>query len=244
VKKAKSSALFGSLLYIPVSLVFFYIGTALFSYYSAQPGLLPDYLKEAGMGDKIFPFFIATGLPVGLTGLLIAAIFSAGMSTVSTSLNSTATIILTDYYKKYLNKKADNKDSMKVLYSSSLITGVIGIIIALSLTEVESVLDAWWSLASIFSGGMLGLFLLGFISKRTGRKEAIVGVISGVILIIWLSLSPLYFTSGKLLAFKSPFHSNLTIVFGTMTIFLIGFLINILRKRGRMPGQDHDRPVI
>ncbi len=93
-REAKASTIFGSLLYIPVSLVFFYIGTALFSYYTAQPDLLPEELRAAGAGDKVFPYFIATGLPAGITGLLIAAIFAAGMSTVATSLNSTATIVL------------------------------------------------------------------------------------------------------------------------------------------------------
>jgi SSS family solute:Na+ symporter len=227
-KGAKASALFGSLLYIPVSLIFFYIGTALFSYYTTQPDLLPDELKLPGSGDKVFPYFIATGLPAGVTGLLIAAIVSAGMSTVSTSLNSTATIVHSDYYKKYFNKHASEKSSMSVLYISSSITGILGIIIALALLGVESVLDAWWSLASIFSGGMLGLFLLGFISKRTGKIEAATGVIVGVMLIIWMSLSPVYLTEGKLLAFRSPFHSNLTIVFGTMTIFLVGFVLSKL----------------
>jgi len=225
-KGAKNSALFGSLLYIPVSLVFFYIGSALFSYYTARPDLLPADLKLPGSGDKVFPYFIATGLPAGVTGLLIAAIVSAGMSTVSTSLNSTATIVLSDYYKKYLNKHASEKSSMRVLYISSFITGILGIIIALALAGVESVLDAWWSLASIFSGGMLGLFLLGFISKRTGKIEAATGVIAGVMLIIWMSLSPVCITEGKLLVFRSPFHSNLTIVFGTITIFLVGFVMS------------------
>jgi SSS family solute:Na+ symporter len=224
-KEAKSSALFGSLLYIPVSLVFFFIGTALFCYYTAQPDLLPEELRMAGAGDKVFPYFIATGLPAGITGLLIAAIFAAGMSTVSTSLNSTATIVLTDYYKRYVNKNASEKSSMRVLYISSTITGVLGIIIALSLVGVESALDAWWSLASIFSGGMLGLFLLGYISKKARKVDAIIGVIIGVLVIIWMSLSPIYFIEGKSLAFRSPFHTNLTIVFGTMTIFLVGFLM-------------------
>jgi SSS family solute:Na+ symporter len=230
-REAKSSALFGSLLYIPVSLIFFYIGTALFSYYTARPDLLPEDLKMAGAGDKIFPYFITTGVPAGITGLLIAAIFAAGMSTVSTSLNSTATIVLSDYYKRYFNKNAGEKASMKVLYLSSLFMGTAGIVIALALVGVKSALDAWWSLASIFSGGMLGLFLLGYISKKARNTEAVIGVIIGVIVIIWMSLSPLCFSEGKNLAFRSPFHTNLTIVFGTMTIFLVGFLLTKILNR-------------
>lgn len=224
-KEAKSSALFGSLLYVPVSIVFFYIGTALFAYYTAQPDLLPAELKVPGAADKVFPHFIVNGLPVGITGLLIASIFAAGMSTVATSLNSTATIVLSDYYQRYFNKNANEKSSMKILYISSLIFGVLGIVIALALVGVESVLDAWWGLASIFSGGMLGLFLLGYLSKRARNIDAVIGVIIGALIIIWMSLSPLYFTEGNLLAFRSPFHSNLTIVFGTLAIFLIGFIL-------------------
>jgi len=225
-KEAKKSALFGSLIYIPVSMVFFYIGTALFAFYSAQPDLLPEELRLAGSGDKIFPYFIVAELPTGITGLLIAAIFSAGMSTVSTSLNSTATIVLTDYYKKYFNKDASEKRSMNVLYISSLLTGMAGVVIALMLAGVESALDAWWSLASIFSGGMLGLFLLGFISKTVRKTDAVAGVIAGVIVIIWMSLSPFLLEDGKFSGLRSTFHSNLTIVFGTTTIFLTGFLLN------------------
>ena len=223
-KKAKSSALFGSLLYLPVSLVFFYIGTALFAFYIARPELLPAELKLPGSADKVFPYFIVNRLPDGITGLLIAAVFAAGMSTVSTSLNSTATIIYNDYYKKYFTRNATEKSSMKVLYISSLLFGIMGTFIALVLVGVESVLDAWSSLASIFSGGMLGLFFLAFLSKKIRNTDAAIGVITGVLVIIWMSLSPLYFTTGNLLAFKSPFHSNLTIVFGTITILLTGFV--------------------
>ncbi len=186
--------------------------------------MLPTELNDASAGDKVFPHFIVNGLPTGLTGLLIASIFAAGMSTVSTSINSTATIILTDYYQRHFNKNATEKSSMKVLYIASVLFGALGIIISLSLVGVESVLDAWWSLASIFSGGMLGLFLLAYLSKKVRNIDAAIGVIIGVLLIVWMSLSPLYFTQGKLLAFRSPFHSNLTIVFGTLVIFLAGFI--------------------
>jgi solute:Na+ symporter, SSS family len=243
VKKAKASTLFGSLLYLPVSLLFFYIGTALYAYYTAQPDLLPAELSIQGAGDKVFPYYIVNGLPTGITGLLIAAIFAAGMSTVSTSINSTATIILSDYYKRLFNKNATEKSEMRVLYLSSMIFGSLGIIISLALVGVDSVLDAWWSLASIFSGGMLGLFLLAFLSKRVRNTDAAIGVIVGVLVIVWMSLSPLYFTKGNLLAFKSPFHSNLTIVIGTLTIFLVGFMIMKFFSGKRITNQKNTKTI-
>ncbi len=226
-KEAKKSALYGGLLYVPVSLLFLFIGTALFAYYTASPGLLP-----AGTpADKVFPYFIVNGLPAGLTGILIASVFAAGMSTISTSVNSSATVILNDYFKHTATDKAGEKKAMKILYSSSLIFSILGILIAIAMINVQSALETWWKLASIFSGGMLGLFLLGYFSKKAKSTAAIAGVIVGVIIIGWMSLSPLFFTSETLKPFASPFHSYLSIVFGTMAIFIVGFLIGIIASK-------------
>lgn len=220
-KEAKSSALFGSLLYLPVSLLFFFIGTALFAFYKAQPGMLPSDIAT----DEVFPYFIIDQIPVGFTGLLVAAIFAAGMSTISTSINSTATIVLTDYYGRKF-PGASNKSRMRVLYISSLVFGLLGICVAIAMISVKSALDAWWKLASIFSGGMLGLFLLGYFAKRATYIGAMIGVVIGVLVILWLSLSPVIFTEGFMEYLKSPFHTNLTIVIGTTVIFLVGFILS------------------
>lgn len=214
-KGARFSALFGGLLYLPVSLFFFVIGTALFVYYKTQPGLLPAHID----GDQVFPYFIVNGLPVGITGLLIAAIFSAGMSTVSTSINSSATIILTDFFE-HGKKQIPEKKKMLILYSMSLLLGVLGVGVGLAMMSVKSALDAWWSMAAIFSGGMLGLFLLGYLSKKAKGIPALIGVIFGVLLIGWMSLSK-----------HTMFHNYLTIVFGTILIFIVGFVLSFFVNR-------------
>ena len=213
-KEAKFSALFGGYLFIPVSAVFFMIGTGLYAFYKVHPGILPD-----GVGaDYVFPFFIVNELPVGLTGLLIASIFAAGMSTIATSVTSSSTIILTDYYQRF-RKHAGNRERMLVLKLSSVGVGVAGILVAFAFMSVQSALDAWWALASIFSGGMLGLFLLGYISRKARKFDAVLGVVCGVILVCWIVISPFV-------------HANLAIVFGTLLIFLVGFLsANLLNKR-------------
>ena len=213
-KEAKFSALFGGYLFIPVSAVFFMIGTGLYAFYKVHPGVLPD-----GVGaDYVFPFFIVNELPVGLTGLLIASIFAAGMSTIATSVTSSSTIILTDYYQRF-RKHAGNRERMLVLKLSSVGVGVAGILVAFAFMSVQSALDAWWALASIFSGGMLGLFLLGYISRKARNFDAVLGVVCGVILVCWIVISPFV-------------HANLAIVFGTLLIFLVGFLsANLFNKR-------------
>ena len=217
--EAVKATLFGGLLYIPVSLVFVYIGTALYSFYAAQPGLLPAGIA----GDKVFPYFIVHGLPTGLTGLVIASLFSAGMSTVATSINSSATIVFTDFYKKIRKGVAedDRKAHMSVLYTASAVVGILGILIGLAMMKIDGVLDAWWKLSSIFSGGMLGLFLLALVCKKPSRIGAVLGVVLGLCVIAYMSLP----------VFGSPIHTYLTIVFGTTTIFLVGFLITKLFKK-------------
>ncbi len=220
-KEAKKSALFGGLLYIPVSLLFVFIGTALFAFVKVNPDFLP-----AGVdGDKVFPFYIINGLPAGLTGLLISSIFAAGMSTIATSVNSSATIILNDFFKQGISEESVEKKSMKILYTSSFVFASISILIAIAMINVQSALETWWKLASIFSGGMLGLFLLGYFSKTSKNPAAVTGVITGVLVIGWMSLSPILFTGQALKAYSSPFHDYLSIVFGTLTIFFVGFIL-------------------
>ncbi|MBN3582775.1 sodium:solute symporter [Algoriphagus aestuarii] len=229
-KEAIKSTWLGSLLYVPVSLIFFFIGTALFAFYQAQPDLLPENLSGMENADKVFPYFIVSQLPTGITGLLIASIFAAGMSSVSTSVNSSATVILSDHFKKYIHQNPSEKTSMRVLWASSLCMGLASILVGLAFNGVASALDAWWALASIFSGGILGLFLLGLIVQKTTSKQAAIAVMAGVLVIIWMSLSTAFFT-GKLTPFQNSLHSNMTIVMGTVTIFILGFVLGNLGKK-------------
>ena len=232
-KDARFSTWLGGLLYIPVSLLFFLLGTTLFAYYQSFPSLLPADLHPPEMADRVFPYFIVNGLPAGVTGLLIASILAAGMSTVSTSLNSGATIILTDFYQRFFKKDATEKQSMRILYVASGAIGVIGILAALAMTKVKSALDAWWALSSIFSGGMLGLLLLGFFTQRASSRHAMIGVVAGILVICWITLSPAYFTSGVWVKFSSTVNTNLAIVMGTAAIFVVGFLAGTILKNGR-----------
>lgn len=233
-REARKSLWLGGLLYLPVSIVFCFIGTALYAYYATHPGTLPE--AYAGQTDYIFPYFIVTVLPPGVTGLLIAAVFAAAMSTVSTSLNSSATLVLTDYYKRYVRPQATDRQSMAVLYGSTIAWGAAGTGVALALAALDNknILDAWWTLAGVFGGGMLGLFLLGMISRRARNAEAATAVLLGVLVIGWLTISTLparwAVALGPLEPLRSPMHSFMTVVVGTLAILLVGLVATRLRR--------------
>jgi SSS family solute:Na+ symporter len=213
---------------MPVSLLFLFIGTVLYAYFTSGAATLPTELQGLDKADQVFPYFIVTQLPRGVAGLLIASIFAAGMSTISTSFNSVATVFLSDFYKKFKRKEAGEKESMKVLYLTTVVITVLAIAVALAMINVKSALDAWWKLASIFSGGMLGLFLLGAFVRRSRSTGAVIGIIIGIAVIAWMSLSSLADDPSR---YGNIFHSYLTIVFGTLAIFLSGFLISLLPKK-------------
>jgi SSS family solute:Na+ symporter len=228
-KAASNSVWIGALMYIPISAVFFFIGTALFAFYQAQPDLLAASPTPIEKADQVFPYFIVSQLPTGMVGLLIAAIAAAAMSSVDSSLNSSATILLSDIYKRYIRKDANEKQSMRFLHIATLIWGLLGTLIALAMIRVENVLDAWWQLAGIFSGGMLGLFLLGLISRKAGNAAAATGVVIGILLIVWMTFSSQL--TGNLTMFRSPFHNLMTIVIGTLAILLIGLVISRFKTK-------------
>ncbi len=235
-REARKSLWLGGLLYVPISAMFFFIGTALFAYYTANADALPAAYRAAAKSDSVFPYFIVTVLPRGVTGLLIASIFAAAMSTISSSLNSSATIVLNDYYQRYFRRESTERQKMKVLHGATLVVGLLGTGMALAMIHVKSALDAWWTLAGVFGGGMLGLFLLGLLARHAARSAGLAGVAAGVLVILWMSLSPQW--TGALAAWRSPFHSFLTIVFGTAAILVVGLAVTLLatRKRGPSPG--------
>lgn len=251
-KEAAKSVWLCVKLYIPISLIFFVIGTGLYAYYAQNPQLtetiriqaateilphgstlsqineLAATLDVADYGDKVMPHFMVTMIPTGLAGLVISAILAAAMSTISSGMNASATVFTEDIYKRYIRRNSTNKQTLRMLFIMTAVFGFLGIVAGISMIGVKSILDVWWQLSGIFAGGMLGLFLLGLISKKTGNKEAIAATVAGVMVILWMTFS--YLVPEEYAFLKFPLHANMIIVVGTLVIFLIGALLGRLKK--------------
>ena len=228
------------LYYVPVSFLFFFIGTALYSFYAENPALILelkqqvsvekniplDALQASDYGDRVLPYFMKTQIPTGFLGLLIAALLSAGMSTMSSGMNSSATVFLKDIYLRYINPEADAKKQFKLLLIATTCMGGLGIIFGMSMIGVKSLLDVWWKLSGIFAGGMLGIFLLGFLAKKVHNVDAKIAAVLGLTLIALMS-----FKESLPSFLQIPLDSKMTVVMGTVSIVGIGVLLQKMRPK-------------
>ncbi len=164
---------------VPGNLTFFGIGTALYVFYKQFPTHLNPMLDV----DSTFPQFIAAELPVGITGLIIAGIFAASMSTLSSCMNSVATLVSVDFYERY-GKKVTPQKSVRLAEVITVVAGLIGIGTALLLAsaDIKSALDTSFQLAGLLGGGFAGCYALGLFTKRSNWQGALLGVISSLVL--------------------------------------------------------------
>ena len=213
-RDAVKSVCLGGFLYLPVTFCFIAIGTLLWAYYTGRPGALPA--EVAAVKDSVFPYFIVHSLPQGVTGLLVAAITAAAMSTISTTLNSGATVIMEDWFRRYVRRDASERSCVLVLRISTVALGFASVAIAFAVIGVESALSTWWVLQSVLSGGMLGLFLLGWASRRVRPWQAVAATLLGIAVVAWVMF------------FQKMFHMNLSIVFGTIVLFAAGIGLSLV----------------
>lgn len=165
---------------------FLFIGVLLFAFY--QPYAMQGYETAAGAfpfvgGDKVFPDFITKHMPTGISGLVVAAIFAAALSS---SLNSIAATFVNDLYKPF-KTKADDKHLLRVSHILTLFFGIVQIAVALiAMKQESSALDKALSIASLFNGPVLGVFLVGTFIKRANQSAALAGMLVACGLMIYL----------------------------------------------------------
>jgi len=156
--------------------LFLVMGVVLFSFYHYFPPAHPF-----SRPDKIYPTFVVTNLPVGLAGLLTAAILAAAMANLSAAFNSLASSSVVDFYRPLFRPDADQKHYLRVSRALTLFWGAVLILIAIIAQHLhESVLELALTIASVPYGAMLGIFLLGVLTKRATSRGALTGALLGL----------------------------------------------------------------
>ncbi len=176
-KSAAKGIILNGVLSVVVLVVFYFIGTALYVYYKTQPEELNFVMQNT---DSIFPHFIMSKMPVGVAGLLIAAIFSATMSTVSSNVNSLSTAFTSDFYRHFFPHSSD-RIQLRVARWSGIIFGGIGIAFALLMATLNilSLFDYFNYILGLLASGLGALFLMGIFFPRIDGRSALAGFVLG-----------------------------------------------------------------
>lgn len=212
-KSAIKSIWMNAIIAIPVSVVFYFIGTSLFAFYKSNPSELNVVMQNS---DAIFPEFIMGQLPVGVAGILIASIFSATMSTLSSNINSVATVFTTDFYQRFTENSNDKK-SLRVAKFTSFVVGLSGIVLAIFLAtwDIKSLFDHFNMILGLFSSGIGGLFVMGIVSKRISSIGAFTGVIVSVFVLL-------------VFRFYTDIHFMMYGFVGLMSSIIAGYIVSLL----------------
>ena len=191
--KDSQKALVGSgVLVMAQFALFLVVGLLLWSYYQGQS------LGELGLtrGDEVFPKYIIEGMPAGISGLLLAGILAAAMSTLSSSLNSLASSSMLDLYERLGGKALDDRKALTVSRYLTFFWGLVFIGFASLFQDTQNpVVELGLSIASFTYGGLLGAFLLGLLNPKTRQLDAIIAFVVTIVSMVLIIFGVWYGTA-------------------------------------------------
>ena len=195
-KSAGRSILVNGFMSVFISVAFYFIGTGLYTFYKTHPQSLDITMQQ---GDAIFPFFMMSQMPAGIAGLLIAAIFAATMSTISSNINSVSTAFSVDFVQRF---SPSIKDStlLRVARWTCVVSGLMGLGIALLMAtwDIASLLDYFNTILGLLTSGLGGLFVMAIFFPRIKGNAALTGFVAGelVVLLMYLYTDVNFFLFG------------------------------------------------
>jgi len=208
------------LMAIPGLFMFYLVGTCLYVYFGNHPEQLIVGMKN----DQVFPLFIVNRLPVGISGLVIAGIFAASMSSLDSSMHSVATAVTTDFYGRL---KAGVTDAQRLRFARGVIVlsgiSAIGFSFALvSFENISSSFNLFNRILGLVSSGLVGVFILGIFTTRSHAAGVLIGAFSCTALLAYLN-------------WYTDVNSYLHSVAGIFTCVSIGYVASLI-----LPESKHD----
>ena len=211
----------GATLCLPVWTAFMLIGSLLWAFYQLAGHAPPSAVTHP---DQIFPYFMVTQMPVGVAGLFLAALFGAAMSMLASDLNCLGLILVEDFYSHFFPSHTDVQ-RLRFGKISVIICGALAIGVSLCVTATRgSALALYYAAASIVAGGLAGLFLLAFLSRRAGRTAALVGILANILFTVYATLT---LDGGKILnlhRYNFPWSEYTIGVVGNLLLLAFGLL--------------------
>ncbi len=207
------------LMAVPVGLLFMLLGTCLWVFFQHRPELLHVGMKN----DEVFPLFVSSQLPAGLSGLVIAGVFAASMSSLDSSMHSIATACTVDWHQR-LSANATDASSLRLARRLTVLLGVIAVATASLLVtfDIQSLWFFFQKCLGLLSSGVVGIFALGIFTKRASSRGVLLGAFSSIAALVYMT----WFTS---------LHFYLYAVIGITTCLVIGYVASLV-----MPDDDRD----
>ncbi|MDO4574673.1 MAG: sodium/solute symporter [Planctomycetia bacterium] len=225
-RDTNNSMLLNGFLSVLGVVLFYFIGTGLYTFYHAHPAAFDCMLPE---NDAVFPTFMVTQLPPGLTGLLVAAVFAATISTISGNFNSSAAAFVMDFFCRFTRHSKESRAAVYASLIATATTGLLAILLTLflaTLPDLKSLFDLFLTTIGVLTGGLCGLFLLGFFVPRVGSLGAIVGLVCSYAVNIVL----LFDTAFGIPLARKP-HPLLYAFLSLGTFLVVGILVSLLVPR-------------
>jgi SSS family transporter len=218
-KSARNSAIVLAVIVVPGTILFHLLGSALYAHFQAHPENLSPTMENI----HTLPLFIVQSMPVGVTGLVIAGLFAASMSSLDSSMSSTATVVVTDFYRRF----RPDADDRRCLRLARWLTGGIGVLgtgvaLLMATFEIKSLYDMWVQLFALLGGGFAGVYALGMLTRRAHGNGALAGALASVVLTV---LTKAY----------TPVHFMLYGVVSVVSCVCVGYVASLI-----LPGRRVD----
>ena len=188
-------------------------------------------LVQEATGDRayrdvnyVFPTFVTTHLPIGLVGIVLAAIMAAAMSSIAAELNALATTTVIDFYRRLVRPEAPDAHYLAVSRIATGAWGIITCIVALFATNLGSLIEVVNRFGSFFYGSILGVFMLAMLTRRASGTGAFVGLIGGMALV------------GSVALLRPDISFLWHNVIGALGVVLVGLAVSLVAPQASDPG--------
>lgn len=224
------AAMIGIFLCVPLWTLFMFIGTGLWAFYQLTPNALPPSIKP----DEVFPHFIATQLPTGIMGLVMAALICATLSSLQSDLNCLSAVCVEDYYRRLFPSSPD-RQRLFVGKTIVALAGIAAIAMACFCAQYgeKNMLAFIFDLYAIFSGGIAGLFALAFFTTRANRQGLYFGILACIAFTAWTFATSHTIHSHLMLdlgRFNFTQPQLMVGVYSHVVLFVVGYLASLFFK--------------
>ena len=215
------------------SIVFFLLGTALYAFYKTQPVLLDPAMER---NDGILPFFIMQQLPAGVAGLIIAAVFAASQSSISSSLNSIATAWTKDVDSRLVRPGASDEEYLRAAKWVVIIVGLLGIggAALVAAANIKNAFDTFMGIIGLATGSLGGIFAMGVFTRRGNGRGAMIGAVTGIVVVGFIKFADKI----GIVAEKIQVAGILNAFIGFTSCLVVGYLASLATGGGTEQGDE------